>query len=247
MRVTGRHPTRIRAALWAVAVWSTLLLTGCGSTGALSVTVDLTLYTEERWSADIDILFASQQMEFAGAQTDAAIMTMLEGWRAQGAQASSSRSERDNGNVSYRLHVSGQGLDQLNAALFDQQADLSVDASTEPATITFRYAPIGSVLGVALTRRFSLTGAAILDSNGIQSSERTVTWSNPTEVMEARLAPAAWVAWPIWVTVGAGGLVGVGVGVWLWRALAKTTCPECGARIPRRAVFCPVCGLERGC
>lgn len=231
----------VLGAVLALSLW----LSACGTTGALSIDLSVTLYTDERWSAEAEIVFAAQQMQLMGGQIEQSLADSISRWKAQGIQASNSRRVVANGNVSFLIRASGQGLALLNAALFDNQATLQYDSASEPPKIAFRYVPFGSFFSAALSRKFSLTGGKILSSNGLMSSDNTVTWVNPVNAMEATLTPVPWVNWPVILLASGAGLLGVGAIVVGVRRAGKVICPYCGARIPRVAEFCPECGVAR--
>lgn len=217
-------------------------LSAC-TTGALSIEMRVTLFAEERWEARADIVFAGEQMALLGDQVEQTLQIAVAQWEAQGISASYSRRTLGNGNVQFRLKTSGQGLAQLNAALFDNLAVLHYDATTDPPQITFRCPPIGSFFSLALSRTFSLTGGKVLSSNGLVSGN-TVTWTNPFDTMEATLTPAPQFAlWPL--LLAGGAVVAVTGGVIGARSAGKISCAHCGARIPRRADYCPQCGGMR--
>ena len=239
-----RHPFMKRQATLSVLLALSLWLSACGTTGALSIDLKVTLYTDEYWSAQADIVYAGEQMQLMSGQIEQSLADSVSRWKAQGIQASYTRRALENGNVSFRLRASGQGLARLNAALFDNQAVLQYDAATELPNITFRYVPLGSFFSVALSRKFSLTGGNILSSNGLISGN-TATWVNPVNTMEATLTPALRLNWLALLLAGGGGLLAAGAIVAGAKRAGKVTCPYCGARIPTRAEFCPACGVAR--
>ncbi|MBM4424669.1 MAG: zinc ribbon domain-containing protein [Chloroflexi bacterium] len=219
-----------------------VLLSAC-TTGALSIDTRLTLQEGEYWKASIEIVYAREQMEFMGGEIERGLEMSVSQWKARGISASYSRRELSSGDAQFRLSASGKGFAQLNAALFDNTALIQYDAATEPPQITFQYAPIGSFFSLALSRSFTLTGGQILSSNGAASGD-TVTWVNPVDVMQATLTPAPrFNALPI--LLGGGVLLAAAGGVAIARGAGKARCPLCGAKIPRRADYCPMCGGVR--
>lgn len=245
MRSTHPHLCAKRLAAWSALLVLSLWLAACGTVGALSIDLHVTLYTDEDWRAEAEIVFAGKQMQLLGSQIEQSLADSISRWKAQGIQASYTRHTLENGNVSFRLRASGQGLARLNAALFDNQATLQYDAASEPPKITFRYVPFGSFFSAALSRKFSLTGGTILSSNGLVSGN-TTTWVNPVNTMEATLTPASRLDWFALLLAGGSGVLVAGAIVMGVRRVRKVTCRYCGARIPRAAEFCTECGMARG-
>lgn len=217
----------------------TAMLSAC-TTGALSIDVALTLYTGENWKIQIDLVYSRQEIQFIGPQIEQWLATSVAEWQAQGIRASYNQKILDDGNVSYLITASGPGFARLNAAFFDNLANISYDDATNQ--IAFSYLPVGEFFSAAFSRTFSLSGGKIIASNGAQEDSNTITWVNPVNVMNATLTPALQPGLIILVAIGA--IIVIVLVIAIDRRAGKKRCYNCGARMPRRAEFCPECGVS---
>ena len=217
----------------------TTVLSAC-TTGALSIDVALTLYSGENWKIQIDLIYSRQEIQFIGPQIEQWLATSIAEWQAQGIRASYSQKVLDDSNVSYQITASGHGFTKLNVAFFNNLASISYDDATNQ--ITFSYLPVGEFFSAALSRTFSLSGGKIIASNGAQEDSNTITWVNPVNVMNATLTPALQPGLIILVAIGA--IIVIVLVIAIDRRAGKKRCYNCGARMPRRAEFCPECGVS---
>jgi ribosomal protein L40E len=218
-------------------------LIACGA-AALSIDTKATLYIDEYWEAETNIIYAAQQIQLTGGMIDQGFATAISQWRAQGISADLNKTTLDTGNTKYRLTLSGQGFAKLNAALFDNTAQIVKDTSTTPPQISFKWAPVGTLFGLALSRTFTLKGGKVLSSNGSASND-SVTWINPTQTLQATVTPASRINLPLILGI-VGGAVLLGSAIFfIARQFGRSACPNCGAKIPRGAEFCPECGAMK--
>ncbi len=236
------RPYRLRALSIALILWLLVSygLTACGA-AALSIETKATLYTDEYWDAETNITYAAQQIALTGSAIDQGFASAISQWQALGITANLSKTTLDTGNLKYHLTLSGQGFSKLNTALFDNTAQITYDSSTTPSQISFKWAPVGTLFGLALSRTFTLKGSKVLSSNGIVSGE-SVTWINPTQTLQATLTPAPRLNLPLILGIVGGTALLGGAIFFIARQLSGSKCPNCGAKIPRGAEFCPECG-----
>ena len=216
-----------------------LWLAGCATTSKTNIT----FYSDEYWQVITDLTYEAQTVQSIGSMIDTALEQRVNELKAQGMSASFSGTKTDGGGMKYRLTLSGQGFALLNSAVFSSKAQIQLDKTTNPQQITFSYAPpTGFGSSLALFNTYSLSGSKIVSSNG-SISGGTVTWINPTVTMQATLTPAARLDWlPLLLIVGGVGVLGIVIFFVIDR-VRGSKCPDCGAKIPRGAEYCPECGV----
>jgi len=223
--------------VFVVAILLASSLSAC-TTGALSINVNLILYSGENWRIQIGLVYSRQEIQLVGPQIEQWLAASVSEWQAQSIQASYSKKVLDDNNIRYQITASGQGFAKLNNAFFDGLANIYYDEITKQ--IEFSYLPVGEFFSAALSRTFSLNGGKIISSNGAQMDSNTVTWVNPVNVMNATLKPG------LHPGLLAGFLVGFLVFliaiIGISRRAGKKRCYNCGARMPGRADFCTECG-----
>lgn len=228
-----------RLAVLLVAALA-VLLAGCEAV-ALSAEVSVKLQRDERWSVRAEIVYAQVQYQMVGSLIDQGLNQELARIRGLGARANTRKQTLRSGDVRYTITASGQGYPSINAAFFDGQPAFSVVPGSDPPQVKFSYVPLGTFFGAALNRSFSLNGGQVLSSNGMQASKGTVSWVNPTNVMQATLTPSSALSLTTLIA-GLGVLAAVGLLVAVVRKAGRKRCPYCGARLPRSAQYCGVCG-----
>lgn len=233
-----------------------LLLTACA--GAVSADTRVTLLTGERWEVRIEVVVTPEQDRLLAAQIGQSLDDLASEMRAEGLGAGWERDDRrDDGNVAYVISAEGHGLDELSTGFFNDEGMFRVDESSGARQIVFGYSP--SDLLSAQRQTFTLRGGRIISSNGAPAGRGTVTWTNPTERMEAVLTEASPTAWLPYALVGAGAVLVVVAGVGVARTRRRDSlpgvpapalgpgsyCSACGMALPETAVFCPGCGRRR--
>lgn len=215
------------------------LISGC-STGALSLTVDVSLYAEEAWKADAEIVYSQLQIETMGEELSLLIEESVAMWRNAGLQASYVKRTTQAGNLEYDLTISGEGYALLNQAFFDGLATIELVPQENPSQVNFSFFPMGSWFSLALSRKFTLHAGSILSSNGTVIDERTVTWYNPVDTMQATVTPIQAAPSAAWLLLGGAALLIFVLVLALKGRYVK--CPVCGVRQSRKSTFCSNCG-----
>ncbi len=242
---------------------SSILLAACAP--ILSSDTRVTFRVGEAWEAQVEVVFAPEQVQRVGSQIDQALDQLVSDLSAQNIEAEwQQRDPDENGNIPYRVTAQGQGLEQLNQSFFDNQAVLYLDEAS--GYVVFRYYPGSAVLSGVQQQTFTLVGGRVISSNGLQSNANTVTWTNPQVAMEAVLTEAPRYPWLPYALIGSGGIlltVAI-IGIVRLRQVPSTApvvstavpelrpaiptptfCAACGAVLPVESAFCPVCGTKR--
>jgi hypothetical protein len=252
-----------QSRLWcrlALLLFLMLLVSCSGFVSAVSADLHVTLRSQERWEADMELVYSPEQVRANASAINSAIEAIASRIKAGGGEADLLvDTDRDDGNVSYRLSSRGVGLDSLNAAFFDGTATLSVSEDSGDRQVIFRYVPTYSLTGLARDRTFTLVGGRILATNGTRVDNATVTWRNPADAMAAVLTEAPRFPWLPYALILVGccciALVIVAGVVWRNRAGVSVPapmgirdsaayCTACGWLLPSEARFCPNCGID---
>lgn len=167
--------------LMAATILIPLLLTACGV-----IKADITLYGDEEWTADTELILTPQEVSMAGGE--AALEAELQRKAAQLRQQNvryNWRKQQKDGNSVYHFSIEGKGWAVLNNAVFSDQAEIS---STNEGRIYFRYSP----LFAARVFTLRLTGGEIVSSNADEVRGSTAIWYNvvSTGYAEATMTPA---------------------------------------------------------
>lgn len=197
----------------------TFLLSSCGIS-ALSATTELTLYTGENWDAKTEIVFSADQIGLLKNQIDNSIAQQVSRLKDQGIDASWSQKE-GGGRLTYIISLKGQGFDKANTYVFNGQPALRSSESSDGRQVTFRYDPRSSSYLIAQQQTFILHGGRILSSNGSQTGLGSITWRNPSTIMQATLTEAAPTSWLSYLMLGVGGVLVVAVVIGLRRNMTR--------------------------
>lgn len=155
-----------RVALGVMLLLGALLLSSCGA----RVEYNVSLYSGERWEAEMRVPVSSAQIALAGgeAEVDAALETSL----AEKGQADLEWEKiREQDQIIYRLSSQGQGWENLNQEVFDGEA--TIHEGSHSGEIYFRFEPLSLGLGEMPLR---LTGKEIVSSNANQVDGGTAIW-----------------------------------------------------------------------
>lgn len=193
----------MRAKFFLLALLIPALLTSCLPLRALDTR--LTFRADENWEVRVELAFEPGQAQLAAAQIEQALNEYVSRRRAEGIEAKWERQQPNaEGNIPYVLTTRGQGLDKLNAALFDNRAMLYTDKGS--GYIIFQYAPDTLQL-TGVRQTFTLVGEHVVSTNGLQTGNGVVVWKNPTQPMEAILTPLPRYPWLPYALIGAGGIL----------------------------------------
>jgi hypothetical protein len=238
-----------------------LIISSCGS--VLETDTTINLHSNERWEAEVQLVFAPQQLVLVSSQLEGELTKRIRKFQDSGIKASWRREENPSGkNIVYIITAKGQGFDKLNGAVFDGKPALQVDNSSGQNLIIFNHSPGLSSLGFVLRQTFTLSGGRLVSSNGHQVDNRTVTWTNPTGNMEAVFAESTETPWFLFGLIALGLFATLVVGN-LFKSRKKPAiqtgsfsemtpitpaprfCSQCGSVLPNEAMFCPECGKQR--
>lgn len=160
---------------FAALVVLALLLSGCGG----AVTEEIWLNGGERWEVDLTFSLTESEHSMLQGSLDQEDEwdELVEEAKEEGISLDWDRREEEDGGVTYIVTMEGQGLDKLNEATFDGEADLRKD---EAGHIHLAWTPTST----SMLRSYSLTihGGEIISSNADEETDDSVTWHNPSRV-----------------------------------------------------------------
>jgi len=241
-----------------IGLFLLILFTACAPVE--SIETNLKLSSGEHWQAHIEFLLPPESA-FMTTEIDDMLTSEMVSVEQEGINFSWRQEKPDrDGKINYVLDFSGQGYDQLNSTLLEQNA-ISVDGKT--GNLIFNaYTDYGISTG-ASESKFVLQGGRIISSNGNQVNSSTVEWINTTGRMEAELTEASgfnWL-WLLFILIVIGG--GFAAYWFIFRKSPGTTspvftspvqaaqpgslryCAECGTQMQAGAKFCPNCGATQ--
>jgi len=197
-------------ALLALAGLLFVLLIG-GCIPIESVDTEITLQTRERWQMGLDITVAPDSgMTVAQLETEMLSQFNTQTLQSQGIQVNSSAEEDKDGRIIIQLIFEGQGLDLLNQTLSGGSTILREDRQGGRDVIVFEMAPVMQF--GSMDFQLTLKGARVISSNGVEQGGNQVTWTNPTQSMQAVLAkPALFDTLPVILLIVGGILAFVGL------------------------------------
>jgi uncharacterized membrane protein len=189
---------RKRYGMMAIVVLMVILLSGC-----FHVRQEVTLKADDNWEGAMEIRFPASAVEQIGEeQLMMSQEDMEEGMseaEARGVQAEFEMRKEDNGDVVWRITYSGQGLELLNSALFEDVIAFTAD---ESGRVKFYYDPgeITEMTSMGGSYTFVLNAGKVHSSNATEKEGNTLIWENPTGPLEAEVEAGA-----------AGGGLSVGI------------------------------------
>ncbi|HNZ14207.1 MAG TPA: hypothetical protein PKL11_11185 [Anaerolineaceae bacterium] len=186
-----------------------LLIGGC--IPIESVDTEITLQTRERWQMGLDITVAPDSgMTVAQLENEMLSQFNTQTLQSQGIQVNSSAEEDKDGRIIIQLIFEGQGLDLLNQTLSGGSTILREDRQGGRDVIVFEMAPVMQF--GSMDFQLTLKGARVISSNGVEQGGNQVTWTNPTQSMQAVLAkPALFDTLPVILLIVGGILAFVGL------------------------------------
>jgi hypothetical protein len=177
------------------------LLTGC-----INIETDVTIYTDESWIGAMTVDIPAETVSLVGGV--AAVEQRLNESKREAQdsglpeEAFAWRQNRD-GSMSMDVEGDGQGLEALNQAFFEGQADISINRQQE-ITIRHSYDQLGQV-GSNVVK---ISGGEVINSNADKVQGNTAIWRNPQRI-EVTLTGASTVSSWLWWGVIGGGLLGL--------------------------------------
>jgi hypothetical protein len=238
-----------------------LAISSCVS--VLETDINIKLRSKEKWEAEIQLVFAPQQLVLVASQLEAELSRRTRSYQNLGIDANWRREQNpSDGNIVYVINAKGQGFDAINQAIFDGKPALQIDDSSGKNQIIFQHSPGPSSLGIVARQTFTLSGGRLVSSNGSQIDSSTVTWTNPTRTMEAVFTETSDIPWIVVGVIALGILAILIIGYF---RIGRTSliypstsypprtpitpslrfCAFCGSEFPDQAMFCPRCGKRR--
>jgi hypothetical protein len=230
---------RPRLLGWSLLLTAVTFLVACG--GAVDQSV--TLYKNEAWQAETRLSLPGELLAFGGAaEIERQVEDQARHWRAQGANVSW-KSSREGTTLIYTFDLSGQGLNVLNATVFNGEAAIQMQQPGNQRRIHFSRQISRGLLDELTHYSLVLHGGEIVSGNGRRLGRGSMEWVNPSGRMEAVLTEksrlnVATLAIP-------GFLLALVSGAWILFRMRAGSCPHCGQRLEAGARFCPICGQPR--
>lgn len=194
---------------------SVLLFSGCVTILSSDTTVNLD--KNEKWVVNQELLFEGESfVEYGQAVIDGLNMLAAEGLNT-GLDIEFKQLPDRQGNIPYKVTISGEGLENLNE-LFGSPGAFILNEMDGETLVEFELDATnlssgGLDIGFAPELTFTVEGLRVLATNGKKNSSSSVTWVNPYETMSATFTTAAskGVGFPWWaillIIVGVAAIV----------------------------------------
>jgi outer membrane murein-binding lipoprotein Lpp len=224
-----------RFGVLAIVALVVLLLSGC-----VNVRQEVTVKSDENWDASMSITFPKSTVDQIGKDqmttSEADFQAQKDEAAKKGIKADMQVKTEDNGDIVWTLTYSGKGLNLLNTTLFSNTAAFSAG---EGGRVKFSYDPgdITSLTSMGGSYTFVLNAGKVYSSNATETKGSTLTWKDPTAVMEAEVGVAGgggggFPTWLIIILVIVGVLLLVVVAVVLLYLRGKKTPPAAAPAAP---------------
>ncbi|MGC8873478.1 MAG: hypothetical protein ACP5SI_03395 [Chloroflexia bacterium] len=175
--------TALKLALLAATA---LVLAGC-----IQIRQEITLKPGEKWDVAIDLTVPASTVQLIGEDQ---LKSSEQDWEQQrvqyedkGVQAQLTVKKQDNGDYLYSVTMAGQGWDLLNETAFDNNVTIR---TLENQHVVFELDPgtsdLSSFTQIGGSLTFVVRAPKIYSANG-EIKGNTVTWVNPTSVMQAEV------------------------------------------------------------
>ena len=170
-----------------------LLFSGCVSILSADTTVNLD--KNEKWSINLELLFEGESFKEFGQQLiDGLNLLTAEGLNT-GLDIQFKQMPDRQGNVPYKVTISGEGLEKLNEFFGTPGAftKTEVDGETlvEFEMDATNLSSGGLDIGFAPELSFTVEGLRVVATNGKKNSPTSVTWKNPNAIMQATFTTSA--------------------------------------------------------
>ncbi len=179
-----------------------LLLSGCVSILSADTTVNLD--KNEKWAVNLEILFEGESYVEYGQEVIAGLNLLTSEGLNTGLDIDFKQLPDRQGNVPYKITVSGEGLDKLNEFLGTPgtftKTDMDGETQVEFVLDATNLSSSGLDIGFAPELSFTVEGLTIVETNGKKISPTSVTWKNPNAIMQATFTTATskGMAFPWW-------------------------------------------------
>jgi len=192
-----------------------LLFSGCVTILSSDTTVNLD--KNEKWVVNQELLFEGESfVEYGQAVIDGLNMLVAEGLNT-GLDIEFKQLPDRQGNIPYKVTISGEGLENLNE-LFGSPGAFTINEIDGETLVEFaldatNLSSGGLDIGFAPELTFTVEGLRVLATNEKKNSSSSVTWVNPYDTMQATFTTAAskGVGFPWWaillIVVGLAAIV----------------------------------------
>jgi hypothetical protein len=182
-----------------------ILFTGCVT--ILSSDTTVSLNKGDKWTVNQELLFEGESFVEGGQEViDGLNMLTSEGLNT-GLKIEFKQLPDRQGNIPYRVTISGEGLDKLNELFGSPGAFIKTEADGE-TLVEFmldgtNLSSGGLDIGFASELSFTVEGLKVVETNGKKNSPTSVTWKNPSGIMQATFATSTskGMAFPWWAIV----------------------------------------------
>jgi hypothetical protein len=169
-----------------------LLFSGCVTILSSDTTVNLD--KNEKWVVDQELLFEGESfVEYGQAVIDGLNMLAVEGLNT-GLDIEFKQMPDRQGNIPYKVTITGEGLEKLNE-LFGSPGAFTETEMDGETLIEFELdatnlSSAGLDIGFAPELSFTVEGLTVVATNGKRNSPSSVTWKNPSALMQATFTTA---------------------------------------------------------
>ncbi len=178
-----------------------MLFSGCVT--ILSSDTTVSLDKNEKWVVNLELLFEGESfVEYGQAVIEGLNLLASEGLNT-GMEIEFRQLPDRQGNIPYRVAISGEGLDKLNELFGTPGAFIKTEVDGE-TLVEFELdgtnlSSGGLDFGFAPELSFTVEGLTVVATNGKKNSPTSVTWKNPGTLMQATLTTASTgLAFPWW-------------------------------------------------
>lgn len=216
-----------------------MLFSGCVTILSSDTTVNLD--KNEKWVVNQELLFEGESFgEYGQEVIDGLNLLASEGLNT-GLDIEFKQLPDRQGNVPYRVAISGKGLDKLNELFGTSDAfkTTQVDGETlvEFELDATNLSSGGLDIGFAPELSFTVEGLRVEATNGKKDSPTSVTWNNPSSIMQATFTTSTskGMAFPWWaILLIVVGLAAIVVVILLITGVIKKKKPQFAYGTPYR-------------
>lgn len=208
-----------------------MLFSGCVTILSSDTTVNLD--KNEKWAINLELLFEGESFGEYGQEVINGLNLLTSDGLNTGLDIDFKQLPDRQGNVPYRVTVSGEGIDRLNEFLGTPGAftKTEVDGETQIEFVMDATNLSSGGLDIGLTPELSFTveGLTVVATNGKKNSPTSVTWKNPNAIMQATFTTSTGkgMAFPWWaILLIVVGLVAIVMVILLIAGVFKKKKPQ---------------------
>jgi len=216
-----------------------MLFSGCVTILSSDTTVNLD--KNQKWVVNQELLFEGESfVEYGQEVIDGLNMLASEGLNT-GMEIEFKQLPDRQGNVPYRVTISGEGLEKLNELFGSPGAFITTEVDGE-TLVEFvldgtNLNSGGLDIGFAPELSFTVEGLTVVATNGKKNSPTSVTWKNPSAIMQATFTTSAskGMAFPWWaILLIVAGLAAIVLVILLITGVFKKKKPQSAYGTPYR-------------